>query len=146
MDKKIISIVIAVIVVIAVGAGAFFGGMKYQQAHAAAGRSIQFAAGRFGGRMGEKVDANTAIFGQITSNDTNSITVKLNNGSSKIINLANSTKITKTDTAKVSDLTTNSQVAVFGIPNTDGSITALTIQLNPVMRAGQMLPRPSATQ
>jgi hypothetical protein len=108
----------------------------------AQGRFGQRGAGQFGGRMGE----NAATFGQITSSDANSITVKLANGSSKIINLANSTKITKTDTAKVSDLTEGSQIAIFGIPNSDGSITAQTIQINPIMRMGQGMPKPSMTQ
>lgn len=138
------NIIITILVAIIVGAGAFFGGMKYQQSHAAqaiptTARFGQRIAGQFGRR-----DTNAlSTFGKIISKDTNSLTIQLQDGSSKIINLSSSTKITKIDTITTSDLTQNSQVAVFGPVNADGSITAQNIQLNPIMRFGQDAPRPT---
>ena len=65
--------------------------------------------------------------------DDKSITVKLNNGSSKIVLLTDTMKVTKSDTGVKADLKVGEKVAVFGQGNSDGSVTAETIQLNPVM-------------
>lgn len=47
--------------------------------------------------------------------------------------------INKATTATKSDLKTGEKVAVFGTPNSDGSVTAQSIQLNPMFRG----PNPS---
>lgn len=131
-----------VIIVIVVAAAAFFGGTKYQQTQAqGAGNNGQFAhgdangqggarQGRFGGR-----GFGGATVGEILSVDTNSITVKLQDGSSKIVNISGSTTFSKTDTASKSDLKTGERIAAFGSANSDGSITAQNVQLNPMFRA-----------
>ena len=128
------------IVVVLVGAGAFFGGMKYQQTQGASTFQAGFQGGRFGGRFGmgtggQRFEAPT--LGKVVSADANSITVQLRDGSSKIINLDNTTKIVKTSTASTSDLTNGTEVAVFGSTNSDGSITAQNVQINPQIRQKQ---------
>ena len=129
------SIIITIIIALIVGGAAFFGGMKYQQAQATSASGSQFAsgqgrfgpgAGRFGGRAG-----GMATVGKVVSADSNSITVQLQDGSSKIVNFSGSTKIVKTDTASATDLASGTQVAVFGTTNSDGSVTAQNIQINP---------------
>lgn len=142
------SIIITIVAVIIVGAAAFFGGMKYQAAKATppfAGANGRFvgAGGRFGGRAG-----GMATFGKVVSADSNSITVQLQDGSSKIVNFSGSTKIVKTSSGAASDLTTGTTVAVFGTTNSDGSVTAQNIQINPMMRApeGQQGSSPTPTQ
>jgi hypothetical protein len=42
--------------------------------------------------------------------------------------------ISKTQTTSKSDLTQGANVAVFGSPNSDGSVTAQNVQLNPMFR------------
>lgn len=129
------SIIITVIVALIVGAAAFFGGMKYQQTQATSANA-QFAqgTGRFGGagRFGARAGGGMATVGKIVSADSNSITVQLQDGSSKIINYSGSTKIVKTQTGSSTDLSNGTEVAVFGTTNSDGSVTAQNIQINPM--------------
>ncbi len=137
------SIIITVVLVLAVGASAFFGGMKYQQSKAPSFTSFN---GQGGARMqggqgrGTQGGGNRAnggfrpILGEIVSSDDKSITVKLQDGSSKIVILSTSTNINKASTAAKTDLTTGQTVSVFGQANQDGSVTAQNIQLNPIIR------------
>jgi hypothetical protein len=62
------------------------------------------------------------------------MTVKLADGSSKIVLLTASTSFNKATAATAADLTVGQTVAAFGTTNTDGSITASNVQINPVMR------------
>lgn len=123
--------VITIIVAIVVGAGAFFGGMKYQQSKV---QTTSSANGQFGQRGNRNANGARATQGQIISADANSITVKLQDGSSKIVIYSDTTQISKSDKATKDDLKTGENVAVFGTTNSDGSVTAQTIQLNPMFR------------
>lgn len=139
------SLLITIILLIVVGGAAFYGGMKYQQSQTRAGFG-QFAQGNAGAgfqRNGSGTRGGNfggATSGDIVSMDANSITVKLQDGSSKIVNLSDSTTYSKTDSASKADLKTGIKVAAFGTTNSDGSITAQNVQLNPTSRIGQ---RPS---
>lgn len=129
------NLIITAVALIIVGALSFFGGMKYQQNQRGIGR------GQFGGigagQSFQRFGGNSTrpISGQIISMDANSITVKLSDGSSKIIILSGSTSIVKTQTASKGDLKTGDTVAVFGTANSDGSFTAQSVQLNPLFRS-----------
>ena len=125
-------IVIAIIVLVIGGGAGFFGGMKYQQSKTPtfAGRNGgSFGAGRTGTRNGF-----TPVNGQIISNDNNSITVQLQDGSSKIVLVTGTTQINKASQGTIADLTSGQKVAVFGSTNSDGSVTAQNIQINPIQR------------
>lgn len=137
MNKNII---ISIVLIIVVGAGAFFAGMQYQKTKTRSGLG-QFAgkmmggngqgfARRFGGQNG------AAIRGEITSASDTSITVTQRDGSSKIILLAGSTNISKAASGSKADLTKGAQVMAVGTTNSDGSVTAQLIQLNPIMQGG----------
>ena len=80
---------------------------------------------RFGGRP---------VVGEIISQDDKSITVKLTDGSTKIVILSDSTIYSKTDATTKDDLKVGTQVGVFGTDNSDGSVTAQNVQLNPQFR------------
>lgn len=131
---------ITVIIVVVVAAVAFFGGTKYQQTQAqGTANGGQFAHGGANGQDRQGGNAGRGRFGgatvgEILSIDANSVTVKLQDGSSKIINISGSTTFSKTDTASKSDLKTGERVAAFGLTNSDGSITAQNVQLNPMFR------------
>lgn len=133
------NIVLIVILALLVGGGiGFFGGMQYQKSQRTAAFG-QFANGQFGGRTGTGApglrgrNGNGAV-GTILSVDTNSITVKLADGSSKIVLLTASTSFNKATAATAGDLSAGATVAAFGTTNPDGSITATNVQINPVMR------------
>jgi len=130
MKKGLIVTIVAVLF----GIGGFFAGMKYQQSKQ---RSVarQFL-GQMGGRQG--VSTNRLGFrpvnGEIISADDKSITVKLQDGSSKIVIVSANTQINKAEQANKEDLKVGEKVAVFGQENSDGSVTAQNIQINPLLR------------
>lgn len=123
-----------------------FAGMKYQQSQVRNFGQGQFnRAGNFpaGARGGNNQIGRGAVVGQIISQDDKSITMKLQDGSSKIVLLSDSMTVSKTDTGSRSDLKMGANVAVFGITNSDGSVTAQNVQLNPMFRGGQSSPSAS---
>ena len=138
------SMLVTAIIAILVGVAAFFGGMKYQQSKAPVtgqfARSFGSGQGRPAG-SGGRFGGNRPVVGEILSADDKSITVKMADGGSKIVILSSTTQINKAAEATRADLTVGTRVGVFGSPNSDGSITAQNIQLNPMFR-----PAGNATQ
>lgn len=134
--RKILPIIIIVVIV---GAGAFFGGMKYGQSKkvsSAQQRFGQMGANGTGGLRtgvtgGTRNGAGGFVGGEIIAKDDKSITVKLQNGGSQIIFYSGTTEIGKTVTGTATDLGVGKTVTVTGQTNSDGSITAQTIQIRP---------------
>ena len=144
MNKNIVITLVAVLV--AGGAG-FFGGMKYQEGKRPSfnGQVMGQARGRLGNGNGTaNPNGARGTMGEIISSDDKSITVKLADGSSKIVLLSDNTTINKASQAAKSDLTNGTRVVVFGTANSDGSVAAQNIQINPEFRVGQS-PQPTAT-
>jgi hypothetical protein len=140
--KKVIAI--AALVTIVVGGGAFYGGMKYVESQGSKGMAQgrqQFmgnaAAGSKGGFNQARGGANGGFTaGDIISKDDKSITVKMRDGGSKIIFYSDTTSIEKTVSGATSDLDTGKSVMITGTSNSDGSITAQSIQVRPTAPAG----------
>ena len=120
---------ITIIAIIVVGAGGFFGGMKFQQNQTSQGD--RNGNGQFQRQSGQNF---RPVSGQIISVDDIGITVKMRDGSSKIVIIPNSASISKPTEASKSALKTGEQVMVMGKSNSDGSVTAQIVQLNPVSR------------
>ena len=143
MNKNVI---ITIILVVVVGAGAFFGGMQYQKLKTKAGFAAFGGQGqmmstygqggmmrRFGGANGQN---GSAIRGSISSVSDNSITIEERDGTSKIVVLSNGTNISKAAQGSKADLTKGTEVMAVGTTNSDGSVTAQLIQINPMMPKG----------
>lgn len=128
--------VVVITIIALVGAGAFIGGMKYQHSKIPNLGGRQFAnAPNFVGRNGGGTARATGfrpVNGEIIQRDQSSITVKMMDGSSKIIILSQTTQINKADTVSREELQVGTKVAVFGSDNSDGSVIAQNIQINPV--------------
>ncbi|MFA5050873.1 MAG: hypothetical protein WC499_02035 [Patescibacteria group bacterium] len=130
--KKILPIIIILVVV--VGGGVFLGGMKYAQS-----TRLNFAKQNFGRQQmgngmaptGNKQGGANSASGEIISQDDKSITVKLNDGGSKIIFYSDTTQVMKFSQGSAADLKIGENVMVNGPANSDGSITAKSIQLRP---------------
>lgn len=120
------------ILVIGVGVGGFFAGMKYQQSKQPSRVDFQAMRGmRQPGMSGVQQGAGSGMIrGEIIAQDEESITVKLLDGSSKIILISENTTINKTTEGSVDDLETGKQIVVFGQENADKSVSATNIQLD----------------
>lgn len=152
MKKEILYPVITAFVV---GALAFYGGMQFQKSKnliefPGGGRTGNFMmgvgqrGGGPGGQSGQRMMGQgfKSTIGEIISSDEKSITVKLEDGSSKIVLISDTTTINKTDPGSKTDLTVGTKVGVFGSDN-NGTITAQNIQINPQQ---MLIGSPSASQ
>jgi hypothetical protein len=145
--KNTKNIIIVVLLLIVVAAGAFYGGTLFQKSKATSERA-QFASGnvvRFGqgGPGGDARGTRTlggAVMGDVVAIDDTSLTVKMMDGSSKIVNLTSSTTFNKSSEGTIKDIDTGTKVAVFGTSNSDGSVTAQNVSINPLMRMGNGTP------
>ncbi len=145
MAKKIIPIFVALILI--VGGGAFYGGMKYQQSKSPLGdfsrqnfqnlseeQRQQIFQGNVGGTLQRGAGRGTGanfLTGEVIDKDEQSLTLKMPDGSSKIIFFSGSTQISKTTEGSINDIEVGKQIMVSGDQNADGSYTAKTIQLSP---------------
>lgn len=135
------------IVALAVGAAGFLGGMQYQKSRTPSGfanfgsfrgqgtNSPQgMAAG--GNRMMPARGGNRMTAGEVLSMDANTLTVKLPDGSSRIVILSEKTVYNKTQAGTLSDIKVGDNISVFGITNSDGSETAQSVQIGGMFRLG----------
>ncbi len=141
--NNILLMIIVFIIALLVG---FFAGMQYQKEQVNPWEKTkdnqqitnQNPQGQINGQRGLNPQNGNIrggmINGEILSKDENSITVKTIDGSNKIIIFSDSTSINKSTEAAVSDLIIGETVSTFGTTNSDGSITAEIIQLNPIFR------------
>ncbi len=131
MKKNIIILIIVVIVVAAAG---FYGGMLYGK-QTAAKTAAAGAANRAGftGTRGTTARTGAAgagiANGQILAKTDNSLTIKLAAGGSEIVFLAPSSQIMQSSTTTIGNLNVGQNVMVSGTSNSDGSITARTVQV-----------------
>jgi hypothetical protein len=133
------TIVIAIIVAIFLAAAGFFGGMTFQKSQIMKpGRNFGAGGGigasesmpsnitrRSGGLQGGFTS------GDIIGKDNNSVTLKMRDGSTRIIFYSGSTQVSKQTSGTIDDLAVGSSIMVTGSANSDGSISAQSISLRP---------------
>ena len=135
--KKNILIIMGIIVLGIVIGVSFYGGMTYAKNQRNGARTFQQGTGNmqgFGNR--QQGGAGSIVIGDIISKDDKNITVKLRDGGSKIIFYSDTTQISKMATGTASDLATGTSVSVTGTTNSDGSVTAQSVQIRPAGQAG----------
>ncbi len=132
MSKKI-QIIIFIVSLVVVGGGAFYGGMFYKTSQLSAQRA-EFTGTRNRAGGDNRSTAGTGfISGDIVFKDDQSLTIKMRDGSSKIVFYSDSTEVSKFVAGALIDLVVGNTVMVNGKTNTDGSVTAQSIQLRPTM-------------
>jgi len=128
----------------AVAGGSFYAGLIFSQNNKSSRFDIQ-------GLGNSNMPPNTSFnrqtnsnsnAGEIISKDENTITIKLNNGGSKIIMLSESTQINKFSQGTAEDLEIGKNILAQGTNNSDGSITAKTIQITPIIKEAQEMQNP----
>ena len=133
-----------IIIALVIGGAAFFGGMQYQKTQTSGlmqgqlrGPNGSGLQGGFQGRGGNG-QGMIPVSGEIISQDDTSITVKMPDGSSKIVILSDDTNINKSSEGTQADLKTGETVTAFGTTNSDGSITAQNVSIggNMMFRGG----------
>lgn len=132
MKKNQTSILIAVVALV-VGFGVGY------VAHQPQNPASNFGGGVSGRRTfgtGQGTAGAGMVNGTILSVDSSSLTVQLPNGSSQVIFYSTSTPILTTTDGSVADLSAQKNVAVFGTTNSDGSMTAQSIQIRPQGQPG----------
>ena len=135
MKKNLILILIALIIV---GAGGFYGGMKYGESQVLKNLTPEKMRNIFQQRGGPVFNQNQGqrqragfLSGQVISKDEKGLTIKLADGSTKIIFLSPSTQVTKAAEAKIEEIEIGKEILVTGTQNEDGSLTARAVQLSP---------------
>lgn len=137
MSKKII---LYVLVGIVIAAGGFCGGMFYQKSKMPgwfgnnANRPQGMGTPPAGANGQNGFGAGGGTMGTVYSKDDKSITLKMSNGSTKTIYYSDSTEVTKDTDGSINDLVEGTSVDVSGTSNSDGSVTAKTIRIQPVQK------------
>jgi hypothetical protein len=132
-------LVVIVLVAVLAGGAAFYGGMQFQKnqrgvAFGANGMrrfGVQGGAGGVGGASGAR-----AVRGEVLSNDGKTVTVKLQDGSTKLVLVSSATVITEASKASDSALIQGKQVMVFGTDNPDGSVSAQNVSIGDIQGFG----------
>ena len=148
MNTKIIAV--ASLIGVLTLSGAFYGGMTYAQMSRGgsggnfANLSIEERQARFAGGgspMGMRDSGGVGAgftSGDILSKDATSLTIKMMDGSTKIVLFSGSTMISKSASGTPADLTTGARVTVMGNTNSDGSVTAQDILIGGGFGFGRM--------
>lgn len=117
-----------------VAGGSFYAGKSMASTAPAGTRGAGFAAGGtgFGGRASGARAGGGFTGGTIVSTANGSISIQQQNGSStEIVLIGANTQIVKQVTGTAADLTTGTTVTVTGTTNSDGSMTATSVQIRP---------------
>lgn len=132
--------IIGVVVVLILMGGSFWGGMTYAKSKTPARGTF---TGQFGGTAGGRAGFTrggtgaAATTGQVVSASGSNVTIKLASGSTQLVLLGTSTQIAKSVSGMASDLLPGTTVIITGQTNSDGSMTAQSVQIRPAMPVKQ---------
>ena len=125
-----------VIVLVVVAGGAFWGGMQYAKSSTPATAVRTAGSGSYTGARGTRTAGGGFTSGQIVSSDATSITIQMQSGSSQVVFYSPTTQIMKSTSGSAADLAAGVNVMISGTTNSDGSLTANSIQIRPAGMTG----------
>jgi len=99
--------------------------------HPSAATPTQTARGNFTDGTRNGGTGNGFLSGTVAAIDSGSITVNTRDGSSHIVLVTPNMSVSKSVSGSVSDVTVGSTIIVTGTTNSDGSVSASSIQLRP---------------
>lgn len=133
--------------ILLIAASSFYGGMKYQSSKNTSplaqgmsfgqnGGSRQLrmgGSGNFAGAMGMNRNSGGFLNGEILSNDVakNILTIKTRDNGTKLAFYTSSTQVRVMEDGALKDVAIGKTVTLTGTQNSDGSVTAQSIQLRP---------------
>jgi len=129
------SLFIPIIAILVVGI-AFYGGMQYQKIGSSSNGTSNLRRGQQQGNGSNRIGGNFTS-GEIVSKDDQSLTVKMPNGSTKIVFYSAKTTLAKQTPATVDDLKAGETVMIGSTTNPDGSVTANNIQIGAIIDRGR---------
>lgn len=116
--------ILFLIILILVATAAFYGGMKYQQNKTPQRTFFQ--------REGQTTQMRERMLsGEVISKDEKSLTLKLPDGSTRIVFLSEKTEFLKMTEGNLSDIEVGKQIMIIGNQTTEGAFVAEQIQLSP---------------
>lgn len=133
--KKEINLILAVVIALVLGGAGFYGGTMYQKAQSAKTRG-NFANRAGGTRLGQGTNGQNQarpISGDVIAQDDKSFTVKLVDGSTRIVLFSDSATISKSTAGAKADIATGEKVMVIGTVNSDKSITPQSISIGAII-------------
>ncbi len=123
------SIVITAVVALGIG---LFGGYAAARASVPANVSapgMSQVRGSAGGRRGGNQNASEFLVGVVVKKDSGSVTVDTRDNNSHVVLFTPATSVFKSVAGSLADITIGSAVIVSGSTNSDGSLSANSIQL-----------------
>lgn len=146
MTNQKIIVACAVTAVIAGGVG-YVGGVKMSSLKrpnmlsGRSGQTMNFRGNNGDGQKNTKVNGNVpsmmgrggATSGEVTAKDDKSITIKMNDGSSRMVILSDKTTYRMSSDASLDKVVVGTKVAAFGEASADGSVVASNVEINPAM-------------
>jgi hypothetical protein len=146
MSRKQVIIACAITAVLAGGVG-YVGGIKMSSlrrmsplGNRGGDQMINFRnggnaqnTGRSAGSAPNMMIRGGAVTGEVTAKDDKSMTVKMSDGSSRIVILSDKTTYRISEESSIEKIAVGTKIAVFGESGTDGSVTAASIEINPAM-------------
>ncbi len=149
-DKKTVAALSAVLIIalsLSFWAGTSYGKNKSRATNQ--NRFGQMMNNQTGGRTTARSGMGGFIGGEVISFDGTTLTLKMQNGSSKIVFLGDSTMVSKSVDGSKSDLVAGKFITITGKTNSDGSVTAQSIQIQakaPAMIQPETTPKASGGQ
>jgi len=133
-----------IIIIIVIAGVAFFGGWKLGKGKTSANHPAGFQQMGLGQKNNRQGGPNVGglVNGEILSKDDKSLTVKLRDGGSKIIFYSDTTEVGKFVNGTSADLEIGKSVMINGKANSDGSLTAQSIQIRPIMASSTFSKQP----
>lgn len=130
---------------VVVGGVSFYGGTLYQKSKITsqfgARGNRNFSQGQNGQAGNQKnpsapamMGRGGAVMGEVTAKDDKTLTVKMSDGSSRIVVISDSTTYRISNEANLEKIVVGTKIATFGTANSDGSTTASSIEINPLQR------------
>jgi hypothetical protein len=125
-NKKLVKIIIYAVILIIVFLAGLFLGKAIPNTSPANNKGFSSSTR---GTVGARLSSGGFASGKIESKDSQSITLQLPNGNSEVVFYSSSTQVIKPSQASLNDISVGTQVMIGGTQNSDGSLTAQSIQI-----------------